>query len=214
MRVLVLCNDFYHPAATVRAGLAPLAGPGRSFDVIEDAADWSATSMQQADVVILTRMNERTPTDRQPWMDAAAEAAFLAYVQAGKGLLVIHSGLAGYQHCPTLRRLVGGAFVHHPPMCDVTVEPAAGHPLADGAAAFTCHDEHYFVELDAGLDVFLTARSAHGVQPAGWRRSEGAGRVCALTPAHELHGWREPAYQSIIANALSWVAPDGVEAEG
>ena len=40
MRVLVLCDDFYHPARVARAGLAPLEERGWSFDWIEHAGDW------------------------------------------------------------------------------------------------------------------------------------------------------------------------------
>ena len=37
MRALVLCDDYWHPARTARAGLAPLAAAGLTFD--SDAAE-------------------------------------------------------------------------------------------------------------------------------------------------------------------------------
>lgn len=205
MRVLVLCDDRWHPARTPRAGLAPLEAQGFAFDWIEQASDWSAAQMDAYPVVILTKSNNVSATDERPWMTAEIEAAFVNYVQRGNGLLVIHSGSAGYSETPTLRALLGGVFVEHPPQCLVTVEPQEGHPLTAGSVPFTIQDEHYVMaQDDSAAEVFLTTVSAHGTQPAGWTRTVGAGRVCMLTPGHNLPVWLDPSYQAIIANALRW----------
>jgi type 1 glutamine amidotransferase len=100
---------------------------------------------------------------------------------------------------------VGGVFVKHPPQCPVTVEPQVGHPLTAGSAPFTLVDEHYFMELDdPQADIFLTTTSEHGPQPGGWRRTEGEGRVCVLTPGHNLEIWLHPSFQALLRNGLSW----------
>jgi type 1 glutamine amidotransferase len=206
MRTLVLCDDYYHPARTPRAGLAPLADHGWEFDWVEDAGEWSAERMRAYPAVVLTKSNDVSALDRSPWADEEVERTFRAYVREGRGLLVIHSGLAGYDKAPALRSLAGGAFAHHPPQCQVTVEPLEGHPLTSGARAFTVYDEHYFMHVDDGqADVFLTTVSEHGRQPGGWTRSEGAGRICVLTPGHNLDVWLQPSYQTLIQNALRWV---------
>ena len=153
----------------------------------------------------LTKMNEFSATDRQPWATEEVQTAFVDYVRQGNGLLVIHSGSAGYEQAPMLQALMGGAFIQHPPQCPVTVEPHAGHHLTTGSTPFTLIDEHYFMDLyDDQADVFLTTVSEHGTQPGGWTRSEGAGRVCVLTPGHNLDIWLHPSYQTIIQNALRW----------
>jgi type 1 glutamine amidotransferase len=207
MNVLVLCDDYWHPARTPRAGLAPLAGAGFAFDFIEHAADWSAARMAGYPVVLLTKSNNVSAADKTPWMTDDVQQAFVDYVHAGGGLLAVHSGTADYQETPALRRLLGGVFSHHPKQCPVTVEPLAGHPLAAGVEAFTVQDEHYFMDIDdPGIDLFLTASSQHGVQPAGWARREGDGRVAVLTPGHNLEVWLEPAYQTLLHNALRWCA--------
>jgi type 1 glutamine amidotransferase len=58
--------------------------------------------------------------------------------------------------------------------------------------------------------VFLTTRSSHGLQPAGWTRCEGRGRVCALTPGHFAEVWLHPGFQRLLVNAVHWLvdAPD------
>jgi len=120
-------------------------------------------------------------------------------------LFVIHSGTAGYREMPVLRGLMGGAFIKHPPQCLVTVEPCGGHLLTAGSTPFTLMDEHYFMEYDeAQIDLFLTATSEHGTQPAGWTRMEGAGRVYVLTPGHNVEVWRYPSFQTLLHNGLRW----------
>lgn len=52
------------------------------------------------------------------------------------------------------------------------------------------------------MEVFLRTRSEHGVQPAGWRRREGEGRVVVLTPGHFPEVWLHPSMQRLLANAL------------
>ena len=205
--ILVLCDDKWHPAATPRQGLGALTAPDFTFDWIENAHDWSATRMADYGVVVLTKSNNVSATDETPWMTPGVEAAFVTYVQNGGALLVIHSGTAGYRETTALRALLGGVFIQHPKQCPVTVTPLTDHPLTVGIMPFTRQDEHYFMEIDDdGIDIFLTSGSEHGLQPAGWTRTQGAGRVCVLTPGHNVEIWLEPAYQTLITNALHWCA--------
>ena len=205
MRVLVLCDDFWHPAAIPRAGLAPLASAGFEFDFIEDASDWSEQRMATYPAVILTKSNNMSAINPEPWVDDAVQEAFRGYVHAGHGLLVIHSGAAGYAESAILRELMGGVFIQHPPQCEVRWRPIVGHTLTGSSAAFALRDEHYFMALDdTQADVFMTSTSEHGTQPAGWSRVAGEGRVCMLTPGHNLEVWLHPAYQTLLGNALRW----------
>lgn len=206
MKILVLCDDRWHPAQTPRSGLAPLAGEELTFDFVEDVSGWSPAQMDAYPVVALVKSDNVSATDQSAWVTPEVEAAFAAYVRRGRGLLVVHSGTV-YKHAPLLRSLIGGAFDHHPKQCPVTVEPKSGHALTTGLAAFTEMDEHYFMYFDAtDADVFLTTTSEHGVQPAGWTRLEGAGRVCVLTPGHNLPVWLQPNFQTLLRRALAWCA--------
>jgi len=211
MRCLVLCDDYYHPAAVAREGLNALQDKGEfEFDWIEDAGEWSAERMSGYPAVVFVKSNAVSAADRTEWMTPEAEQAFLEYVRAGRGLLVVHSGSAGYKETPVLRALMGGVFDHHPKQCPVTVEPKKGHPLTAGSESFTLKDEHYHMLFDdSEADVFLTTTSEHGSQPGGWTRTEGAGRVCMLTPGHNVEVWLHPSYQVLLGNALRWCAAPG-----
>ncbi len=161
--------------------------------------------MADYQMVVLAKSNNISSTDETAWMTDAAQSVFADYVRRGNGLLAVHSGTAGYQQTLLLRGLLGGVFTHHPEQCQVSLEPLAGHPLTAGVAAFAVQDEHYFMSIsDPQVDVFLTARSMHGEQPAGWQRQEGKGRVVVLTPGHTLEVWQHPSFQALLLNSLRW----------
>ena len=205
MRVLVVCDDYYHPARTPRSGLAPLEGNDFAFDWIENAADWSAERMAGYPVVLLAKGGNVSSTDRTPWVTDEVQQAFADYVRKGNGLLVVHSGSADLDGKPVLRALIGGAFITHPHQCPVTMEPRPGHRLTVGSAPFTLVDEHYFMALDdARADLFMTTTSEHGTRAGGWTRTEGAGRVCVLSPGHNVPIWLHPSFQALLRNALQW----------
>jgi type 1 glutamine amidotransferase len=203
--VLVLCDDFYHPAHVPRQGLAALGKAEFHFDMIEDARQWSAQRMAAYPLVLLTKSNNVSAADKTGWMTDEVQAAFVAYVRQGNGLLAVHSGTAEYAATPVLRSLLGGVFDHHPEQCTVTIEPQTGHPLCAGSTAFTLKDEHYFMAFDdSQAEVYLTTRSEHGLQPGAWRRTEGRGRVAVLTPGHNLEVWLHPSFQALLRTALRW----------
>ncbi|MCI0552198.1 MAG: ThuA domain-containing protein, partial [Anaerolineae bacterium] len=156
-------------------------------------------------LVILTKSNHISSSDKNGWMTDDAQSAFVDYVRKGNGLLAIHSGTADYQEMSVLRNLLGGVFTHHPEQCAVRMELLTSHPLTMGIPPFTLKDEHYFMAIvDPQADVFMATHSEHGEQPAGWRRTEGAGRVAVLTPGRNLEVWLHPSYQALLLNALRW----------
>jgi type 1 glutamine amidotransferase len=205
MNVLVLCDDRWHPAQTARTGLDPLQGAGFEFDFIEHASGWSATKMDVYPVVLWTKADNVSATDETPWITPEVAQAFADYVRRGGGLLVVHSGTVGYGDSPILFPLIGGVFTHHPKQCPVTVEATGA--LSLGVSTFTEVDEHYFMRFDSpDAKIFLTSTSEHGIQPAGWTREEGQGRVCVLTPGHNIPVWLRPEFQTLLRRSLEWCA--------
>ncbi len=163
MRALVLCEDCAHPASLTVDGLNGLGDTGYEFDFVTDPADWSAGTMADYPLVVFSKANQTSDKDRTPWVTDETGKAFVDYVTRGHGILFLHSGTALYKEIPTLRNLMGGVFVGHPPQCDVTVEPTEEHPLAAGCLSFTAKDEHYTMEMnDPNVDIFLHTHSEHG----------------------------------------------------
>jgi type 1 glutamine amidotransferase len=165
-----------------------------------------AAAMEEARLVVVAKGNQLSAADKRPWLRHENQALCRQFVQRGGGLLLVHGG-ACYKDLPEMRGVTGGAFLRHPPACPVMMEPVAGHPLTAGVDPFSVNDEHYSVALDASdAEVFLRSRSEHGVQPAGWTRSEGAGRVWVLSPGHNLAVWLQPEFQVLLRHGLDWCA--------
>jgi type 1 glutamine amidotransferase len=205
MRILVFCDDYWHPASTPRIGLKGLEQKGFQFDWIEDANDWPVNRLTKYPVVILTKANNISSVDQTPWVTKGVQDIFLDYVQRGNAILAIHSGIAGYEQLPIMRALMGGAFREHPDQCMVTIEPQPGHQLCAGCIPFTLMDEHYFIDLDDDqAEVFTTTSSEYGTQPGGWIRFEGQGKICVIAPGHNLQVWEHPSFQTLLTNVLLW----------
>jgi type 1 glutamine amidotransferase len=206
-RVLVICGDVWHPAETVRRGMAGLCADGFELEFVEGHINDLSARLPDYSVVPLAKDNMISAADQRPWLTPDKVVEFRKHLRLGKGLVVSHAGTSRYEEVPEMLEIIGGKFVHHPDQTDVTLEPLHGHLLTAGVTNFTVHDEHYFMAMNGSpVDVFLQSRSRHGVQPAGWTRSEGGGRVCVLTPGHNLEVWLHPSFQKLILNALRWSA--------
>ena len=148
MRALVLCGDPFHDSAMARRSLTPLTVHGFEFEWLRDGRAITIPLLEQYPLVVLAKSNAVSEMHRRPWLGKDSQKIFRRYAENGNGLVVLHSGIAGYMELPAVRRMVGGAFLHHPKSCRVTMEPKAGHPLAEEVPPFTVRDEHYFVEVD------------------------------------------------------------------
>lgn len=200
--LLVICGDQYHVAHEVMLGLE-LAGRAEfQFHRAGNATRLAGGEFFAA--VVLAKLNVKSAEDSSPWADQTQAEQIAKFVASGGGLLVIHAGTVGYQSASAIRELTGGAFLHHPESCEVDLIPSA-HPLAAGVGMFRVHDEHYFVEVDDSIEVFLTSQSVHGSQPAAWTKVSGNGRICTLTPGHGVSVWSNDSFQKLLHNALSWV---------
>jgi type 1 glutamine amidotransferase len=205
-RTLVFCDDAWHPAALAQEGFSALAGAPFDFEFMTCDEERSPARLKEYPVVVVAKANHMCAADQRPWLTEATQSAFHSFVQSGGGLFLIHSGVC-YRDLPEMRALTGGAFLSHPDLCPVTVEPKLGHPLTANVKSFTVPDEHYFITLDVrDADVFLNTRSEHGTQPAGWIRTEGEGKVCVLTPGHHREVWFHPEFQTLVRNGLVWLA--------
>jgi uncharacterized protein len=203
---LVLCGDAWHSVAVVQCGFEALGNPHFAFEFVTHGSRWSSELMKEFPLVVVAKANHLSATDLNPWLTVETQSAFQHFVCNGGGLLLLHAGTC-YKDLPAMRGVSGGAFLRHPEQCAVTIEPKASHPLTAGVHPFTEADEHYFMAFDmTDADAFAWSRSMHGEQPAGWTRTEGRGRVCVLTPGHNLEVWLNPEFQKLLSNALRWTA--------
>jgi len=224
MRILLICDDYWHPGQISIDGVAPLAKDGYQFDIIANANDFSPDTLKKYSVVLLVKCDQTSQTDDTPWKTETVQKAFVEFVENGGGLVVVHSGTVAGENTEVLDNLIGCRFIDHPNNCPVTVSPVKKHPITDGVEIFCEVDEHYRIDIIADdANILLASYSpAQGekskykedpyhncpesIQPAGYVRTQGKGKVCVLTPGHNLAVWQNPQFQQLLANTIKWVS--------
>lgn len=212
-KVLVLCDDLWHPAEVIEKGLASRKDPRFEFDIVKAAKDiLTPERIAKYRLIICCKSNSVIAANNAPWFEPGVTEVcpkeFEEYIRAGGGFLVVHSGLAyNRTRCSEYVDLVGSQFISHPPRCTVNVlVTKPEHPVADGISDFVIRDEHYGMEMACeDADIFLESTSEKGGrQPTGYTRKMGKGRLCALTPGHTLDVWENPVFQKLCTNAMEW----------
>ena len=224
MRVLLLCDEHYHPGQVAIDGTAPLKDKGYEFDIIKNGREFKSEILGSYQVVLLSNCDEATPEDRTSWKTDEIQQAFIDFVEKGGGLLVVHSGTVPGENTGALDQLIGSKFVYHPNQTPVTVEPVKPHPVTEGVGMFCEMDEQYHLEiLSDDVDILMAGYApAQGdtekyeadpyhnapakICPSGYVRTQGNGRVCVLTPGHNLAVWLNPQFQRALDNGLQWCA--------
>jgi type 1 glutamine amidotransferase len=224
MKVLLICDDHYHPGQVVVDGLAPLKEFGYDFDVITDADEFKTDMLKNYPVVIMSKSDAVSAQNNKPWKTTLVQHAFVSYVENGGGLLTVHCGTVAGKDTAMLDKLIGCKFSFHPVDCPVLVQSLKQHPVTEGVESFCEIDEHYRLDILAGdVDIIVASYSPEQgdpekyesepyfntkayISPAALVRKQGKGRVCTLTPGHLLPVWHNPNYQRMLKNALEWCA--------
>ena len=134
----------------------------------------------------------------------AATDRLVEWVQAGGGLVVVHSASTIRDSNKELIRLVGGRFISHPPRFPFCVYPMGReHPVTRGVGPFVVTDELYTQEY-GDVEVHMIATDRGVAQPMVWTRLEGEGRVVHLAPGHDRAVWETPAYRRLLRQGVEW----------
>ena len=226
MRILLLCDEYWHPGQVPIDGVEPLKELGFQFDIITDMNDFIPEMLENYSVVMLCKSAETSPAEKESWQTYDIQQTFINYVENGGGLLAIHSGLVAGEHTEALDKLIGSKFVYHPESCHVLVQPVKPHPVTKDVNMLYEFDEHYRLEfLTDDVEILIASYSPpqgdekkYESEPynntpawicaAGYIRMQGKGRVCALTPGHYLPVWHNPQFKRILENALQWCSQE------
>ena len=226
MKILLFCEDFYHPRHLAEEGTRLLVKNCVTLDIIDDATNLNPAVFENYDVIILSKSdNVSKAKHKDPWKTPEVQAAFVKFVENGGGLLVVHSGIVcEYGGAEVLEELIGCRFVWHPNDCPVTVGVLKNHPVTAGVKIFTETDEHYHAEITSADADILAASFADAqgnpaeyksepyfnapahIAPCVFVRTQGKGRVCVLTPGHTEKVWKNPEFQRLLENAMKWCA--------
>jgi len=226
MRILLFCDDEYHPGDIPAEGVKFLGEKGFGIDVVNNTSDFNAEILGDYCVVIMSKADHISQKDLTSWKSDAVQKAFVEYVEKGGGFIVTHSGTVRGANTDVLDKLAGCRFASHPNNSPVMVGAVKPHPITKDVGIFTETDEHYHLDILSD-DVDILAASYAGAQgdtakyesepyfnypahiaPSVLVRTQGKGRVAVLTPGHSLEVWLNPEFQKLLYNTVLWCKGD------
>jgi len=191
--------------------------PGITFKPVEHPnahRELAAGAATNYDVLVAYDMHQEISDD--------AKANLLAWLNHGKGLVVLHHAIASYQDWPEYSKIIGARYYLQKTMVN-GVEKARStyqhdlnftihvvdpnHPVTRGIHDFEIHDETYNL-FDVAEDVhpLLTATDAHSNKLIGWAKTYGPARVVYLQSGHDHFAYENPNYRKIVSQAIRWAA--------
>jgi type 1 glutamine amidotransferase len=178
-------------------------------EVFEDVSAWSHD--------VLVFYNHQNPGNR---LQDKHKRNFLALLDKGVGMLVLHHAVAAYPMYPEFEALAGVKYrsatyyqdtlstakVGVPIPCAVS---DASHPLAAGLpASFTLTDEMYFsMRFASDNRVFLTTSYPESQGPLAWTRKRGNSRVFTTLLGHGSTIFSNAPYRKMMEQAIAWIKP-------
>lgn len=154
-------------------------------------------------------------SNNQPMNDPKLRAAIFEFVNAGKGLVLVHPALwYNFKDWPEYNaQLIGGGSRSHENYGPFEVHVVnKNHPLTKGVPEnFTIKDELYRHQTDpngASIQVLATGNRAGSEQsyPILWITKHTKGRIVCLTLGHDGEAHKLPAFQTLLRNAVQWAA--------
>ncbi len=214
MKVLMVCDDLWHPAEVIERGLSAMDPEEMEFDVVKTAKDiLSPSFVARYDALVILSGGAINAANSAPWFEPTVTEfgpeEIRDYVKGGGGLVVVHAGLTigGRQNpCPAYTETVGAVFLGHPLREMTHVHITKQNEITAGVSDFSERDEHYQIAVTAAdAEPFMETTSAHGgTFISGYTRQFGKGRVAALTPGHTLAVWENENFQKLFKNAIRW----------
>ena len=204
--------------ASVEAMTAVAKQHGFEADVSDDPAVFTAKNLKRYAALIFSNTNNQaftTPDQRE---------AFQHYIEAGGGLMGIHSAAGSERDWPYFAHVLGGKFVEHPMQQTLTVslaepesEITAGLPQT-----FEWDDECYFYSdrsPDAHALLVVDRSRLKGLEkmklvhpdayprmlPEAWYQSVDGGREFYVGLGHRPDSYRDPKLVQLLDRGFEWV---------
>jgi type 1 glutamine amidotransferase len=162
--------------------------------------------MPNADVIVISANHKSfgTPEFQQP---------LNLFADAGHGIVVVHAG-AWYNWAPVSgynRRFVAGGARGHGKGEFSVFNKVSSHPVMAGIPPeFKIFDEHYRVILEPDAHVEILAETEPEAQtqvpyPSVWVVKDPKTRIIGIGLGHGDEAHSNPAYKTLIRNAVRWV---------
>jgi type 1 glutamine amidotransferase len=219
-----------------------MAEKSKAFDVVvsNDIAMFESENLEQFDGVVFNNTNNEIflpenfkdlsseQQEKAKKIDSRLKENFVNFLKSGKGLAVIHAGLASFREWPEFGEIIGARFDNHPWNSGSTISVKVDdptHPInkAFSTPYFRVTDEIYQVKANYSRDNLrillsidtertdMTKETIHrtdGDFALSWIKSYGDGRVFYFAFGHDHHIFWEPALLQHLQDGLQFVLGD------
>jgi len=230
IQVLIITGQDKHPWRETSPYLRGILEQTGKFEVrvTEEFHGATAATLELYDALVLDYSDEKLTI---PTWSETTKQALLAYVRAGKGLVVYHHSAASFQDWPEYEKLAGcvwkTATSHHSPAHDYKVNIRdTNHPITQGLDSFMAQAD----ELYAGLKcqpadkfhVLATGFDDHSLyrpkpneappegpsrdEPLLWTLNYGSGRVFATMLGNDMRAVHTEGFISTFVRGTEWAA--------
>lgn len=213
-RVLIGTGDEY-PAHLWRETAPELAeilreDPRLEVSITESPGIYASPLMDQYDATVLhfKDYEKRMPLDDVVW------SGLQNFVDAGKGLVVVHFACGAFQEWPGFVDVAGRVwnpdFRGHDPYQPFQVSITDGwHPITQGMKHFDTDDELYTcLDGDTPIQVLCESTSSEDkkVYPMGFVVTESKGRVFHSPLGHDVNAFQATGTRQLYRQATVWAA--------
>ncbi len=207
LRVLVVTGGHEHEPSFYSI----FDNAGFSATVNPHPSAFSGDFREQTDVLVLYDM---VPDMR----DEAKRNNLRAFVEAGKGIVVLHHAIGDYNDWPWwYEEVVGGRYLFRPeggmPASSfkhdeqVRVKLGKQHAVTEGLTDFVIEDETYKgLWISPKVQILLTTDNPTSDGPLAWLGVHPKARVVYIQLGHGSLAHRDPNYQRLVHNAIKWAA--------
>ena len=189
------------------ADVKTLSKDGLCSVIYTTNTDSIAEYLKQTDVLLLS--------NNQPITDLKARQSIFNFAAEGKGIVLLHAALwYNWKDWPEYNlQLAGGGSRGHDRYGDFQVNVTdPNHPVTKGIEQnFTLKDERYYYIPDPagpGIEV-LANNSVAGsdkIYPSVFIVKNPKARIAAIALGHDAESHDIPNYQTLLRNAVKWVA--------
>ncbi len=156
--------------------------------------------------------------DLVPEISAEEQANLRAFLEAGRGVVVLHHAIADFGAWPWwTEQVVGGKYLlapegGHPASTykhdeDLYVRAPGNHPITRGLAPLHFSDETYHgMWISPKIHVLLTTANPLSDGPVAWIGPYDQARVVYIQLGHGRFAHQNPDYQELVHRAILWTS--------
>jgi type 1 glutamine amidotransferase len=151
-------------------------------------------------------------------LDEKGKQNLRAFVESGKGVVVLHHAILSYQKWPWwYEEVVGGRYRLEPEGSipassakdgqELSIAIAGRHPVTAGLSPFQIRDEPYRgMWISSAIKPLLTTDHSQSDSVVAWIGPSPKYRAVYIQLGHGRDAFRHPAYRTLVHNAILWAA--------